>query len=59
MFKELGETLTPFIPLSLRAFKGEGEEKTEGRTCALAQVRPSSLILREGGEETSPAPPWE
>ena len=46
MFKESGrETLTPLIPLSLRAIKGEGERKTEGSTCALAQVLPSSLVL--------------
>ena len=45
-------TLTPFIPLSLGAFKGEGEGKTEGYACALAQAYPSSLVLRgEGGTE--------
>ena len=44
-------TLTPFIPLSLRAIKGEGERKTEAYTCAVAQVYASSLIL--GGREES------
>ncbi len=42
-------TLTPLIPLSLRAIKGEGEEKTEASTCAKAQVLASSLVLGEGG----------
>ena len=45
----VGITLTPFIPLSLRAIKGEGERKTEGCTCTEAQVHPSSLVLG-GGE---------
>ena len=36
-------TLTPFIPLSLRAFKVEGERKTEACTCANAQVHASSF----------------
>ena len=45
----LGGTLTPLIPLSLRACKGEGEEKTEGSACAMAQALPSSLVL--GGEK--------
>ena len=31
-------TLTPLIPLSLRAFKGDGEGRTEGYACALAQA---------------------
>ncbi len=39
-----GETLTPLVPLSLRAYKGEGEEKTERCTCTLAQVLASSLV---------------
>ena len=45
-------TLTPLVPLSLRALKGEGEEKTEGSDCAMAQSLASSLVLggREGGE---------
>ncbi len=34
-------TLTPLVPLSLRAIKGEGEGKTEACTCALAQVHAS------------------
>ena len=43
-------TLTPLIPLSLRALKGEGEEKTEASACAMAQALASSLVLgrREG-----------
>ena len=41
-------TLTPLVPLSLRAYKGEGEEKTEGCTCAKAQVHPSSLVQGRG-----------
>ncbi len=41
-------TLTPLIPLSLRAFEGEGEIKTEGCTSAKAEVQPSSLVLGEG-----------
>ena len=41
-------TLTPFIPLSLRAIKGEGEIKTEACTCAKAQVHASSLVLGRG-----------
>ena len=36
-------TLTPLVPLSLRAFKEEGERKTEACTCALAQVHASSF----------------
>ena len=47
-------TLTPFIPLSLRAFKGEGEGKTEGCTCAKAQVHPSSLVLGGRGMDSRP-----
>ena len=35
---------------TLRAFKGEGEERTEACTCALAQVHASSLVL--GRRET-------
>ena len=45
------------IPLSLRAFEGEGEEKTEGHTCAYAQVCPSSLVLREGRKLVPAHPP--
>ena len=41
------------IPLSLRAIKGEGEGKTEGNTCARAQVLPSSLVL--GGWRGKPS----
>ncbi len=56
-------TLTPFIHLSprigirggFRAFKGEGEEETEGSACALAQALPSSLVLA-GGEGISLIP---
>ncbi len=50
-----GGTLTPFIPLSLRAYKGEGEEKTEGSACAMAQALPSSLVLgrKEGKKKRS------
>ena len=36
-------TLSPLVPLSLRAFKGEGERKTEACTCARAQVHASSF----------------
>ena len=38
-------TLTPLVPLSLRAIEGEGEEKTEASACALAQALASSLVL--------------
>ena len=47
-------TLTPLVPLSLGAIKGEGEEKTEGCTCALAQVHPSSLVLGRGDRTAHP-----
>ncbi len=55
-------TLSPLIPLSpsrdsgqaLRAFKGEGEEKTEVSGCAKAQPLTSSLVL--GGRERPPPP---
>ena len=50
-------TLTPLIPLSLKALKGEGEEKTEGSACAMAQALPSSLVLvgeGEGERRTAP-----
>ena len=52
-----GGTLSPFLPLSLRAIEGEGEEKTEGSACAMAQALPSSLVLgrREGITERSQA----
>ena len=50
-------TLTPFIPLSLRAFNGEGEEKTEACTCALAQVHASSFGTGGRGEGTPPQIP--
>ncbi len=42
-------TLTPFIPLSLRAFKGEGERRIEGSACARAQALPSNSVLVEVG----------
>ena len=56
-----GKTLTLLIPHSplrdsgqaLRACKGEGEEKTGGSACALAQALPPSLVLGDGG---NPAP---
>ena len=41
-------TLTPLVPLSLRAYKGEGEEKTEASACARAQALASSLVLGGG-----------
>ena len=43
-------TLTPLIPLSLRAFKGEGEEKTEAYARTRVRAYASSLIL-VGGED--------
>ena len=33
-------TLTPFIPLSLRAFNGEGERRTEAYACAMHMRMP-------------------
>ncbi len=45
-------TLTPFIPLSLRAFKGEGERITEAEVGAKAPTSASSSVLGRGrGEE--------
>ena len=41
-------TLTPFIPLSLRAFKGEGEIRTEGCIAALRQCIPLVQYWLEG-----------
>ncbi len=45
-----GKTLTPLIPLSLRAFKGEGEKRTEAEVGAEAPTSASSSVLgrREG-----------
>ncbi len=43
-------TLTPFIPLSLRAFKGEGEIRTEGDVGASAPTSPSSSVLGGKGD---------
>ena len=44
-------TLTPLVPLSLRAFNGEGERRTEARTGAMAPVRASSSVLGERHED--------
>ena len=41
-------TLTPLIPLSLKAIKGEGEIRTEGDVGADAPTSPSSSILGRG-----------
>ena len=46
-------TLTPFIPLSLRAIKGKGERKTEACTCAKAQVHASSFGTGGRGVRTT------
>ena len=47
------------VPLSLGAFKGEGEEKTEACTCAKAQVHVSSSVLGEREVTThTPDPSW-
>ena len=35
-----GGTLSPFIPLSLRVFKGEGERRTEAYACAMHMRMP-------------------
>ena len=40
-------TLSPFIPLSLRAFKEEGERKTEAYACAMHMRMPLVLVLWE------------
>ena len=40
-------TLTPLVPLALRAFKGEGERRTEGRTYAVHACGP--LVQYWGG----------
>ena len=40
-------TLTPLVPLSLRAFKGEGEIRTEARTGA---VHPCGPLVQYWGE---------
>ena len=40
-------TLTPLIPLSLRAIKGEGEGKTKASACTMVQALASSLVLGE------------
>ena len=40
-------TLTPFIPLSLRAFNGEGEIRTEADACAMHMRMP---LVRYWGE---------
>ena len=47
------ETLTPLIPLSLRAIKGEGGEKNRGRRGCVAPTSASSSVLGEGED---PAP---
>ena len=39
-------TLTPLVPLSLRAIKGEGEKRTEAEVGAEAPTSASSSILR-------------
>ena len=46
-------TLIPSVPLSLRAIKGEGKQKTEASACALAQALASSLVLGGGGNNVS------
>ena len=41
-------TLTPFVPLSLRAFKGEGEGRIEAGMGALHPCRPLLQYWGEG-----------
>ena len=50
----LGGTLSPFIPLSLRAFKGEGERRTEAYACAMHMRMP---LVQYWGEGTPPQIP--
>ena len=47
-------TLTPLIPLSLRAIKGEGERRTEADVGASAPTSASSSVLgrRETGMDS-------
>ena len=42
-------TLTPLVPLSLRAFKGEGEKRIGAHSCALRMSVPL-IQYREEGE---------
>ena len=45
-------TLTPLVPLSLRAFKGEGERRIGACICAKAHMQaPNSVPGRRGTEE--------
>ena len=41
-------TLTPLVPLSLRAFKGEGERRIGACICALAHMQAPNSVPGEG-----------
>ena len=46
-------TLTPLVPLSCRAIKGEGERRTEAEVGARAPTSASSSILGRGEGRTA------
>ena len=48
-------TLTPLIPLSLRAYKGEGEKKQRQRLALMRQPLPLVRYLGEGMDSGSGA----
>ena len=50
-------TLSPLVPLSLRAYKGEGERRTEADVGALHPRRPLVQYWGGGGGNAS-RPPW-